>query len=194
MRSTGNIARDQRFQKVIWIITNISFWILLFIFVLMLIMGILSLLGKIQLSDNINNISISPDGVLRFRLSEFSQSQKQSVTTTVFFTVATFSFVYGALNYYLLGILRSVKKGSPFVKENASRLSIMGFILIGGSIIVGFIYSLMVYTIFEALKITNLSVNFQINSTMFASGLLLLILAGVFRYGSYLQEEYDATL
>ena len=194
MRFTGNIAGYRRFIKIIWIITNTSFWILLFIFVLMIILGILSLLGKIQLSDIMNYLSISPDGVLRFSFSEFNQSQKQSVTTTTFFTAATFSFVYGALNYQLIDILRSVQKGSPFVKENASRLAKMGYILLGGSIIVGFTYSLMVYTIFEALKITNISVNFQINSTMFASGLLLLILAGVFRYGSYLQEEYDATL
>jgi hypothetical protein len=29
---------------------------------------------------------------------------------------------------------------------------------------------------------------------MIVAGLLMLILSGVFRYGSYLQEEYDATL
>jgi TRAP-type C4-dicarboxylate transport system permease small subunit len=146
------------------------------------------------LLDYMNNISISPDGVLRFKLSELSLSQRQSVFATLMFTVASFCCVYGALLYFLQGILRSVEKGSPFVKENASRLSIIGYILLGGSVIVGLAYSATANAMVEALKITGISVNFHLNSTMFASGLLLLILAGVFHYGSYLQDEYDATL
>lgn len=194
MLPTEKIAKYQRFSKVLRVITNISFWALLFAVILMLVLAIITLLGMIQPFDYMDNMSISPDGVLRFKLGELSPSQSQSVAATILFALASLGCVYGALLYFLSGILRSVEKGSPFVKENALRISIMGYILLGGSVIVGLAYSITAFTLFEALNITDVSVNFQLNSTMFASGLLLLILAGIFRYGSYLQEEYDSTL
>jgi len=39
-----------------------------------------------------------------------------------------------------------------------------------------------------------MGVYYSINTTMIMTGLLMLILSGIFRYGAYLQEEYDATL
>ncbi len=91
-------------------------------------------------------------------------------------------------------IVKTVADDCPFHRKNSSRLCIIAAILIVGSITVNVAEARLARLIIDALKIQNVSVNYTINSTMFLSGFLIFILAGVFRYGSYLQEEYDATL
>jgi hypothetical protein len=46
----------------------------------------------------------------------------------------------------------------------------------------------------QSFQITNLEINYTFDGTMLVTGFLILILAGVFKYGNFLQKEYDATL
>jgi hypothetical protein len=49
-------------------------------------------------------------------------------------------------------------------------------------------------TIIQTLQIAYIGIGYSINATLLATGILILILAGVFQYGNYLQEEVDSTL
>ncbi len=78
-------------------------------------------------------------------------------------------------------------------QEIARRIASIGIVFLVGSLLV---VSAQASTAnVHALRLTDvMSVNYSANTTMLFSGLLLLILSSIFRYGSYLQDEYDATL
>ena len=193
MLKKENRAKYLQLTKAASLIANISFWIIVCTLGLMLILGTLTFMGRLPL-EYINNASFSLDGAICFNLSDLNPALKQSVAASFFFTVSVFCFIYGAILYFILGILKSVRKGSPFIRENATRLSMIGYIFLVGAFVIGFAYAQIANIIITALQITSIKVSFQFNSEMFVSGLLFLIIAGIFRYGSYLQDEYDATL
>jgi hypothetical protein len=63
-----------------------------------------------------------------------------------------------------------------------------------GSLIVPFFEGRIAATIIQTLQLSNIHVSYSLNGTLLFTGILILILAGVFQYGNYLQEEVDSTL
>jgi len=63
-----------------------------------------------------------------------------------------------------------------------------------GSVILKIAEGITAMAIIDSLEIKNVDVTFTVDGAMLLTGFLVLILAGIFRYGSYLQDEYDATL
>ncbi len=96
--------------------------------------------------------------------------------------------------YNLKLILKTVEDDHPFEKNNSKRLLIVAIVFIAGSIISGITEGITAQAVIDTLKIKNASVVFTINVAMLLTGFLILILAGIFRYGSYLQSEYDTTV
>ncbi len=94
----------------------------------------------------------------------------------------------------VMAILKSVAHDNPFEPENASRLYIIGFDLLIASLFVSIAKSVSYSLIIKLFDLSEISVNFSINPTLLMSGFLILILAGVFQYGNYLKNEYDATI
>jgi hypothetical protein len=91
-------------------------------------------------------------------------------------------------------ILKAVVADNPFEKGNSKNLVVIAIALLVASIIMPIFESRIVTTIIEALKISNISTSYSIDGTLLFTGILILILAGVFQYGNYLQEEVDSTL
>src|SRR4030042_1844729 len=98
------------------------------------------------------------------------------------------------ISHNLRLLLKTVANDRPFEKNNAKRLFIISIVLIIGSVVWKIIEGVYALTIVNILKIESIDVNFTIDGAMLLTGFLILILAGVFRYGSYLQDEYDTTL
>ncbi len=95
-------------------------------------------------------------------------------------------------------VLQTVLDGDPFAVVNAHRISIIGFV----NIIIGIACPVMNYILScSALEVfdvagADLSSNFQLMeySEMVWNGLLILILALVFRHGARLQRERSLTI
>ena len=96
--------------------------------------------------------------------------------------------------YQLSLILKSVEKDKPFEVNNARRLTIMGVLLIAFSIVFRIGDYVILQSALNAVDIPNMTINYTFDKNGLLMGLLLFILAGVFKHGSYLQEEYDTTL
>ena len=94
----------------------------------------------------------------------------------------------------LIGMLREVEEGRPFSQTNAKRLAKMGILLFISSVLYPIGQGVMMNTMINAAGCYDLGVKFSPDTSMIFIGILLFILAGIFRYGSYLQDEYDATL
>ena len=108
--------------------------------------------------------------------------------------IIVLSSIFVIVNHNLRLILKTVTDNRPFERNNAKRLFIIGIVLIISSVVRKFIEGIFALAVIDMLKIENIDVNFTIDGAMLLFGFLILILAGVFQYGSYLQEEYDATL
>lgn len=102
--------------------------------------------------------------------------------------------IIAAIHRLLAGILKRVKEGHPFAQENAAKITAIAVITLAGSLVVNLIQAAMAFAGIMVFDIPNISVNISPNLGMIFMGLLLLILAGIFKYGSYLQDEVDATL
>ncbi len=112
-----------------------------------------------------------------------------------------------AVIWYSLGIVRKildpVKAGKPFTDDTPKNLARLGWAVI----VFGVISSLAVFfsglaeinsldlsTVFMPGMVQDIKVDFRLNASYIVFGLLLFLLARIFRHGAELQQEYDETL
>lgn len=185
--------------RILRILTQISFWaaitagglaliigILLKAFPEAFSQGLLGVFGRGVVSGTMDMLTIDLSG-LTFR-------EILLVNETILFGFIV-SCVMGALFLLqLAGLLRVVEKGRPFSPDCAKNLTAMGVIVIVSSVAAQIGKYVVLYTIMEITGLSDVSVNYFPDSNMILIGILLFILAGIFKYGSYLQDEYDATL
>jgi magnesium-transporting ATPase (P-type) len=91
-------------------------------------------------------------------------------------------------------ILKTVVEDNPFKKGNSKNLTVISLVLIAGSFILPIFEGRVFSTVIKTLQIGNINIGYSMNWTLLLTGILILILAGVFQYGNYLQEEVDSTL
>ncbi len=91
-------------------------------------------------------------------------------------------------------IVSSVKEELPFRNSNAIILRNLGMGYIIASIMVSLINSWLMMTIVNTFNVYEATINFSVNFQMVFMGVIILILAYVFSYGSVLQEEHDSTV
>ncbi|EEG78935.1 DUF2975 domain-containing protein [Dethiobacter alkaliphilus] len=195
------VERYRKLAKILRVLSQVGYWGSALVVLILLPLAI-----YISTAQNIAfgwgtmeyfNLGLT-DGVIRYNLSLAEQSTDPGVSRTVvagiLYSVVVYSAVYGLVLFFLSGVLKSVEKGTPFIRQNARRLTSIGIVFIVGSVFAGVTQAAAAYAIIQALDLAALSVNYSVNSNMILTGLLMLILSGVFRYGAYLQEEYDATL
>jgi hypothetical protein len=108
--------------------------------------------------------------------------------------IAVAALMMSVILFELKRILKSVVQDNPFEKGNSKNLTIIGIALIVGSLIMPLLEGRIVSAIIRVLQISNINFNYSIDCTLLFTGIIILILAGVFRYGNYLQEEVDSTL
>jgi len=143
-------------------------------------------------TDKSNITFLIPFSILQPLSSEMFEAKSAYITYSLFNTL-TFMFVllYGIkqVKDILYSIINSY---TPFTIANTTRLRNLAFGIIGyglfGKLIVNlsvalFVTQIVSITIFEIFNIFSI-----------ISGILLLIISHIFKYGVYLQEESDTTL
>ncbi|MGI6365956.1 MAG: DUF2975 domain-containing protein [Bacillota bacterium] len=143
-----------------------------------------------------DKVTFSLSGVVRYHLD---YPPDQVIDLKPLFLVGSCSLAVGSAMLALIckllaGILRQVTEGHPFAPGNANKITAIAAIVMVGSLVVNLIQAAMAYAGIVVFDIPNITINISPNLSMFFVGLLLLILAGIFKYGSYLQDEVDATL
>lgn len=135
-------------------------------------------------------------GVIKFNIdpSLYENINLKHLLQTMLPMVTVLFSMSIVISHNLRLILKTVANDRPFEKNNAKRLFIISIVLIIVSVVWKIIEGIYALTIVNILKIESIDVNFSIDGAMLLTGVLILILAGVFRYGSYLQDEYDTTL
>jgi hypothetical protein len=110
------------------------------------------------------------------------------------FTTAVIALISTPLLYQVFAFLRAADNDRPFEAENANRLMWMGVLLIINVFAYHIGEYILLLTMIDIAGIPNVAADFSIDTGGVVAGVLLTLLAGIFKYGNYLQNEYDATL
>lgn len=141
-----------------------------------------------------------------FRTIEaFSYSTDNPVLSTRYMIIVTM-MSYILYSIFVIIILKPLSKvlstvidGNPFEESNWKHISLIGWRVIISIILITFLQGLMGSVILGMIKVKgsamiHTGIDWLLFFLTIFLGLLILIFAQVFKYGSYLQNEYDSTL
>ncbi len=186
--------------KVLNIICNVAFWITAVGFCLFLIANIVLLFipeKNLVISANISGslaATINGTQLFKFDPQSIGDIMIKHVLQAVFLWVSVVLLIASAVLFEVKRILKTVVEDKPFEKGNSKNLTIISLVLIAASFILPIFEGRVFSTAIKTLQIGNINIGYSMNWTLLLTGILILILAGVFQYGNYLQEEVDSTL
>lgn len=143
-------------------------------------------------SDSYFNLTM--DGMLTYRLSLDKSVNAKPVINIIVFAVSMISTLLAIIFHQIHHILNTVEIDKPFERNNSKRITTIGGVLIIWAFLVRAVEFAVYYVAIETYNIKDLSISYKSDTNMILIGFLLMVLAGVFKYGSYLQEEYDTTI
>ncbi len=189
--------RVRKTAQILRVVMKLFFWLTLFAGLGTIFLCLLLLTGVVKLPAT-GGLGLSSvfNGLIYYKvdLSMYDRLILKPVIIA-FITTITLGVALAALIFRQVGkILRTVEEGCPFTEENGKRLSLMAVALIIGSVLLNVAEYRFAQAMVDCFQLNNLEVRYAINVNMLTAGLLLLILAGVFKYGNFLQKEYDSTL
>ena len=186
--------------KVLKIICNIGFWITAVGFVLFLLASIfISLIPGEHLVIPANmsgSLSVTFGGTMMFKFDPqtIGDIMIKSFLQEFFMWISVSALMVSIVLFVVKRILTTVIVDNPFEKGNSKNLTVISLVLIAGSFVVPFMEGRIATAIIQTLKIDSIHVSYSMDCNLLFTGILILILAGVFQYGNYLQEEVDSTL
>lgn len=194
-----SLKRFRSFAKLVRIFLNISFWIciigvmiLIFCKIALLFISNDTIITELGISIP---FKLSYDNIVQYNITnDVSIGDIEPILNLIILIGIIYLIVFCIIVKQLTVILKSVEKGNPFNENNSLKLKAIGTTLIIASLITPICDMLLAIKVIQFLNINIDSFNYSINLTMLFSGLLILLLSGVFRYGSKLQEEYDLTI
>jgi len=198
MVKTGQV-KMKMLAKILNVICKIAFWITAVGFVLFLLGGIVILLvpaKDVVVSVNMSGYLNATFGNTMFKFIPPTSGQImiKPFLQTLFMYISFGALMVSVILFEVKGILNTVIADNPFEKGNSKKLTVIALVLVVESVIVPFLEERIVKTIIQTLQINNINVSYAIDGNLLFTGILILILAGVFQYGNYLQEEVDSTL
>ncbi len=105
----------------------------------------------------------------------------------------------------LIKIMNVIQEGTPFTKQCSKSIGIIGIAIMVCSVVLPSAISAMNFRMFKIFNVQNaLMASNQISQVKYTVhcfdgsilifGIIVFMLGGIFKYGCYLQDEYDSTL
>lgn len=199
MKKKIDLTRYRRLAKIFEVIARVFFWTSVICAVCSFIAGI-----AVQfLNDSVFIIKptgnsaagFTLSGVISYKITSSNPAANiRPVMTAVFFMAIVICAIIAPIFKQIELILKTVRNDRPFSFENANRLNIIGFVLMAGAFVIKIAESLVASTMIDTFKLDHLAVTYTPDDMMIVVAFLIFILSGVFKYGSYLQHEYDSTV
>ncbi|QMS85014.1 DUF2975 domain-containing protein [Candidatus Xianfuyuplasma coldseepsis] len=146
--------------------------------------------------DNIEHINIQLSNVL-YQIDESLFTGIINVKWTLvllgFMALANLAFLQFVM-IYIRNILRDTIDQNPFSDNNVNRLKYIGYGYLIASVVLPYINNLFFWQLIHQLDLFEATINFSIHFQSVFMGVIILILANIFDYGSYLQEDHDMTV
>lgn len=145
---------------------------------------------------SIGHLGFSLDGLINYNINDVALqgTSMKNIYLAIMIMAASISILLIPILKQLVLILKSVDEDKPFEKENAKRILIIGNVLILSSFLIPAFEVIVARTIIDTFKIQNISTNYMVNFVLIITGFMMIILSGIFKYGSFLQHRYDETV
>jgi hypothetical protein len=192
-----SLDKVRKTAKILRAIMDVFFWVTIISGMGIVSLCILVLIGALTIPKMESmTISLVLNGLISYKVdrSMYELPILRPVILRFIPTVSLVVLMAATIFRQVRNILKTVVQDCPFAEENVKRLFIIAFSLITGSVLINVAQYLLVVAAVQSLQINCLQVSYATDLTMLTTGLLILILAGVFKYGCFLQKEYDATL
>lgn len=200
MSKKVDLAKYRRLAKYMQIVMKVFYTVSIVCIIIAVAGGVfLTLMPETTIgaiSNSGGSLSFSIDNVIMFNVDHKNAAADslKSVYSSICFMAVIIGVLLAITFKQLQLILGTVKIDKPFTQENSRRLTIIGAALMIGAFVKRIGEVMVAHAIINTLKINELSVNYSADSSFIIMGFIVLILAGVFKYGSYLQNEYDSTV
>jgi len=174
-----------KISKILYYITKVTY----FFFIVMTV--IFALIVTSTFFTEIGEKTLSSLKQIGFVNNSFFSINYKHIFAFMMSQVLCFSALTTFFIKQINKILRTVMEKKPFVYQNAISIKNMGWLLI--------VQSLIDYTYNSIVELFLLKQSVSVplitsGTPLLLFGICLLILSGVFRYGCFLQEEYDSML
>ena len=192
-----SLDKVRKTAKILRAIMDVFFWVTIISGMGIVSLCILVLIGALTIPKTESmTISLVLNGLISYKVdrSMYELPILRPVILRFIPTVSLVVLMAATIFRQVRNILKTVVQDCPFAEENVKRLFIIAFSLITGSVLINVAQYLLVVAAVQSLQINCLQVSYATDLTMLTTGLLILILAGVFKYGCFLQKEYDATI
>ncbi|WP_158220160.1 DUF2975 domain-containing protein [Tissierella sp. P1] len=199
MNYKSEMQKIKRYSHNLEVVLNAFYWIAIVAACVSLVAFIVILLvpdsNFVVSKSSTGHSGFYLDGLIRYNLNEITHevNTKNIYSSITIISTLIFVLVTPLLKQLCL-ILKTIEDAKPFSIQNAKRISMVGLILLLGSFLIPASQVFMASSVINTLKIQNVSTNFSVNLYLILAGFMMFILSGVFKYGSYLQHEYDETV
>jgi Protein of unknown function (DUF2975) len=199
MAKTGQV-KMKMLAKILNVICNILFWVAAVYFCIFLLGNIALLFVPAKIivinASTSGSLSATLGGTMFFKFNPQVSGDLMIKPFLQAFCawVAVEALMMSVILFEVKRILKSVIRDNPFEKGNSKNLTIIAISLIVGSLVMPLLEGRIFSAIIRVLQISNINFSYSIDCTLLFTGIIILILAGVFQYGNYLQEEVDSTL
>ncbi len=200
MANKSEIQKIKRYSHILRKVLTVFYWVAVVGACVSLIAAVASIFFIPDSNFTLNNSStgrygFSLDGLIKYDITEAALgiNMKNAYISILFMAVMVMLLVI-IVAKQLIHILKSLEEDKPFVKENAVRISSIGIVLVLSSFLIPVFEYIVAWTMLDLLKIQNISLNYSVNIYLVLAGFLMFVLSGIFKYGSFLQNEYDETV
>jgi hypothetical protein len=198
LTSTYNNKKFKRFTHYLNIAMKVLFWFCI-IAVTIAVIGslVISFIPEqrfVMIQDGNSFLAITMDEIISYNLKLQGTVNIKSTIISIILGASVVTALLAAIFRQISLILNTVETDNPFDLQNSKRISIIAIIMIVGAFIARAVEYIVFYTIITSHSIQNIHLTYKPDTASILVGMLLLVLAGVFRQGSYLQNEYDSTL
>ena len=95
---------------------------------------------------------------------------------------------------YIRNILNETIEVGPFSQNNVLRLKYIGYGYLIASVALPLVGNVFFWQFIHQLDLFDATINMSVNLQAVFMGVIILILASIFDYGAYLQEDHDMTV
>jgi hypothetical protein len=199
MSNKSEMQKIKRYSRVLRFVMNVFYWVSLVTACISFIAAVATIFipaSKFIFKNNYaGSFGLSLDGLIKYNLTEAAQGiSLKDVYLTILFMSVVLLFLVAFVAKKLVHILKSVENDSPFEKENAERILAIGRILVLSALFIPALKFIPAKVLLDLVKMQNIDLNYSVNIYLLLAGFLMFVLSGIFKYGSYLQSEYDETV
>jgi len=199
MSGKSEMQKIKKCSRVLRYVMNVFLWVFAVAACLSLIAGIVAIFIPdskfIFRNDYMGRSIFAFNNLVKYDITEAAQgiSLKNVYISLLFMSVFVQLIIALGINQ-LVHILKSVENDTPFEEKNAGRISVIAKLLILSSFLIPAFEFIPAIILMDLLKIQNIDLNYSVNIPLVVAGFLMFILSSIFRYGNYLQNEYDGTI